>query len=150
MHSCFQGFLFVLRKFWYRQLFAHVGENSVFLGKITFYNSDKVFIGNACSINEGVFFNASESLTIGDNVTISAECFLTTATLSTEKWPERKHRHYPIVIHDNVWLGARVIVLPGVTIGQGAIVGAGSVVTKDVSAGAIMAGNPARRIDKNG
>ena len=52
----------------------------------------------------------------------------------------------PIVIDDDVWIGARVIILPGVHIGTGAVIGAGAVVTKDVPAYAVVGGNPARVI----
>lgn len=55
-------------------------------------------------------------------------------------------RYPPIRIEDDVWIGARAIVMPGVTIGKGAIIGAGAVVTKDVPAFAICGGNPARLI----
>jgi acetyltransferase-like isoleucine patch superfamily enzyme len=54
--------------------------------------------------------------------------------------------HADIVVGEDVFLGARVTVLPGVTIGRGAAVGAGSVVTKDVAAETVVAGNPARVI----
>lgn len=52
----------------------------------------------------------------------------------------------PVVIKDRVWIGMRVIILPGVTIGEGAVIGAGSIVTKDVKPYDIVAGNPARVI----
>jgi acetyltransferase-like isoleucine patch superfamily enzyme len=52
----------------------------------------------------------------------------------------------PVVIEDDVWLASRVIVLPGVRIGRGSVVGAGSVVTKDVPAFCLAAGNPARAL----
>lgn len=56
----------------------------------------------------------------------------------------------PVTIEDDVWIGARVIILPGVTVGKGSIVGAGSVVTKDVPEYAIVAGNPAKVIQYRG
>ncbi len=56
----------------------------------------------------------------------------------------------PVCIEDDVWIGAQVIILPGLTIGKGAIIGAGSVVTRDVPAYAILAGNPARIIRYRG
>ena len=59
----------------------------------------------------------------------------------------------PVVIEDDVWIGARVIFLPGVRVGRGAIVGAGAVVTKDVPDYALVVGNPARvvgTVDKEG
>jgi maltose O-acetyltransferase len=49
-----------------------------------------------------------------------------------------------VVIEDNAWIGAQVVILPGVRVGRGAVVGAGSIVTKDVAPGAVVAGNPAR------
>jgi len=58
----------------------------------------------------------------------------------------REHEGAPIVIEDSAWIGAGAIILAGVTIGRNAVVGAGSVVTKDVPAGAVVAGNPARVI----
>jgi maltose O-acetyltransferase len=59
-------------------------------------------------------------------------------------------RYPPVRIEDDVWIGARAIILPGLTIGQGAIIGAGAVVTKDVPPYAICAGNPARVIKYRG
>jgi len=50
----------------------------------------------------------------------------------------------PVTIGDHVWIGTRALILPGVTIGDGAVVGAGSVVTKDVLPNGVVAGNPAR------
>ena len=55
----------------------------------------------------------------------------------------------PVVIEDDVWIGTHAVILPGVTIGHGAVVGAGSVVTRDVAANAIVAGVPARIIQPN-
>jgi acetyltransferase-like isoleucine patch superfamily enzyme len=55
----------------------------------------------------------------------------------------------PVAIGDNVWIGAKAIILKGVTIGDGAVVAAGSVVTKDVAPGVLVAGNPARTLKSN-
>ena len=55
-------------------------------------------------------------------------------------------RALPVVIEDDVWIATDVVILPGVTISRGAIIGAGSVVTKDVPAKSVVAGNPARLI----
>ena len=52
----------------------------------------------------------------------------------------------PVAIHDDVWIGTRVIILPGVTVGRGAIIGAGAIVTKDIPEYAIVGGNPAKLI----
>jgi len=62
--------------------------------------------------------------------------------MNRQGWSEDR----PVCIEDDVWIGSRVILLPGVRIGKGSIVGAGSVVTRDVEPYAIVAGNPARKI----
>jgi acetyltransferase-like isoleucine patch superfamily enzyme len=63
------------------------------------------------------------------------------STISPPRWPSRLR---PIVIGNRVWIGASAIILPGVTIGDDAVVGAASVVTKDVAPRTVVAGNPAR------
>lgn len=71
---------------------------------------------------------------------------MTTATHPLEPQPRSRgwESAAPITLHDNVWLGAGVIVLPGVTIGADTVVGAGSVVTKDLPSGVVAVGTPAR------
>ncbi len=85
-------------------------------------------------------------VTIGDNVFIAPNVLLTTAGHPVEVEPRVAGWEfaYPISIADNVWLGAGVIVLPGVNIGAGTTIGAGSVVTRDVPAGVVAVGNPCR------
>lgn len=107
----------------------------------------EVFVGFNCE------FDVSERLWIGDHVLIAPGCFIT----------DHGHRHAvdqliaaqgcesrPVRLEDDVWLGAQVIVLPGVTIGRGAIVAAGAVVTNDVEPMSIVAGVPARKIGTRG
>jgi acetyltransferase-like isoleucine patch superfamily enzyme len=83
-------------------------------------------------------------LTIGDNVTISHQALL--QTLTHDPRDNFAVLARPVAIHDHAWIGARAIVCPGVTVGEGAVVGAGAVVTRDVPPWTIVAGNPARRI----
>lgn len=88
---------------------------------------------------------------IGENVMMGPRCVLVSHTHATDEVarPMREQGMLPprvIHIGDDVWFGASVIVLPGVTIGRGAILAAGSVITKDVPAGAVVAGNPARML----
>lgn len=89
-------------------------------------------------------------LEIGDNVSIGPRCTLVLSAHpnASELKKYLKERPSKIVIGDNAWLGAGVIVMPGVTIGKNAIVGAGAVVTKDVPDGTIVAGVPAKIIKK--
>ncbi|WP_316934357.1 sugar O-acetyltransferase [Hymenobacter sp. AT01-02] len=85
-------------------------------------------------------------VTIGDNVFIAPNVLLTTAGHPVEVGPRVEGWEFakPITIGDNVWLGAGVLVMPGVTIGAGTTIGAGSVVTRDIPAGVVAVGNPCR------
>jgi acetyltransferase-like isoleucine patch superfamily enzyme len=94
---------------------------------------------------------AAERITIGDRVTVGANCTI----IDTDFHPldpalRRLHpqaaKTAPVVVEDDVFIGMNCIILKGVTVGRGSVVGAGSVVTKDVPPGAIVAGNPARII----
>lgn len=102
--------------------------------------------GRDCFVNFGCTFLAIGGITVEDGAFIGPHC-----VLATEYHPEEPARRHslltrPIVIGRNAWLGADVKVLAGVTIGENAIVAAGSVVTRDVPAGMVVAGSPARVI----
>ncbi len=86
-----------------------------------------------------------ESITIGNDVIISDGCILLTGSHDVMD-PDFSHIKKPIVIGDHAWIGTGAIILPGVTIGCGAVVGAGSVVTKSVPSYSVVAGNPAKII----
>ncbi|MEL4357826.1 MULTISPECIES: sugar O-acetyltransferase [unclassified Luteococcus] len=103
-------------------------------------------LGEGVFINQGCFFQDTGGIWIGDRSLVGHNCIFTTLNHGTE--PERRGDMLPAPIHvgSDVWFGARVTVVPGVTIGDGAIIGAGSVVTKDVPARTVVAGVPARVI----
>lgn len=126
-----------------------VGENTVFDKGVKIYNPQNIRIGKNCVINSGVILQSCKDgiIEIGDNVTLSYQSTLLTCGLELDKYPEEKiHFSNNIVVKDSVWIGANVIVLPGITIGEGSIIAAGSVVTKDVPNGCIVAGVPAKVI----
>lgn len=105
-----------------------------------------VRFGHDCFLNFGCTLLAIGGITIGDGAFIGPHC-----VLATEYHPEDPATRHtlltkPIVIGRNAWLGANVTVLAGVTIGENAIVAAGSVVTKDVPADMVVAGSPAKVI----
>lgn len=87
-------------------------------------------------------------VTIGDNVFMAPNVLLTTAGHPVEVAPRIAGWEFarPITIGDNVWLGAGVLVMPGVTIGENTTIGAGSVVTRDIPANSVAVGNPCRVI----
>ena len=111
-----------------------------------FYSDFGQFIrfGKKVFVNSGCMFMDRGGITLEDGVFIGPN-----VNILTENHPEQpalRHNVYtkPIRIKRNAWIGAGAIILPGVTIGENAIVGAGSVVTRDVEDNAIVVGNPAR------
>ncbi|MGW3624375.1 sugar O-acetyltransferase [Streptomyces sp. NPDC000880] len=107
-----------------------------------------ISIGDRTFINFNAVFLDAAPITVGSDVQIGPNVQLLTPTheLDTERRRAGWEKASPITIGDNVWLGGGVIVCPGVTIGENTVVGAGSVVTKDLPAGVLAVGNPARVI----
>jgi acetyltransferase-like isoleucine patch superfamily enzyme len=103
-----------------------------------------ISLGKRVFINSGCKFQDQGGVVIGDDCLIGHNTVL--ATLNHDLDPSRRADMHPapITIGRNVWIGANAIVLPGVTIGDNAVVAAASVVTKDVPADAIVVGSPAR------
>ena len=99
-------------------------------------------------MNTGCVILDGARVTFGDNVFVAPHCGFYTAghPLDVERRNRGLEYALPITIGSNVWLGAQVCVLPGVSIGEGSVIGAGSVVTKDIPAQVLAAGNPCRVI----
>ena len=112
------------------------------------YYNRKLTFGTNCLVSLNSFFDLAAPVTIGNYVGFSPEVMVLTGThqigVSGNRVGQLKPR--PVIIEDGVWLGARSILLPGVTVGRGSVVGAGAVVTKDVPANVIVAGVPAKVI----
>ena len=109
-------------------------------------NGATITIGNHVGVS-GCTINASKAITIGNHVLLGTGCLIADFDGHPIDPDERrlggKGKSKPIVIEDDVLIGARAIVLKGVTIGKGSVIGAGAVVTKSVPAYSIVAGNPA-------
>lgn len=103
-----------------------------------------IHLGKNVFINAGCCFQDQGGIEIGDNSLIGHQCVL--ATLNHDPVPEKRAGMIAkrIVIGKNVWIGSHATILPGVHIGDGAIVAAGAVVTKDVPSRAVVAGVPAK------
>jgi len=132
--------------YWKRR-FSKCGHNVVIRPKITVYEPGKVCVGDYVSFGEGVHIYGNGGVNIGNYVMIGHYSTLTTATHDYKvSLMYDTFLTSPIVIKDNVWIGANCIILSGVIIESGCVVGAGSVVTHSVSENQIVAGNPARMI----
>jgi acetyltransferase-like isoleucine patch superfamily enzyme len=105
----------------------------------------KIRFGHHVYINRGCTLDIRGPLTIGNNVSISPDVTILTATHGLND-PTFRIRHYPVTIGDNVWIGTRALILPGVTLGQGCVVAAGAVVSRDVGELEVVAGVPARYV----
>ena len=109
-----------------------------------------VHFGKRVVVNFNCSFVDDGDIFIGDDTMIGPNCTLATAIhpVSPRLRKYKIQRNKPIHIGRNVWLGGGAIILPGVTVGDNSIVGAGSVVTKDVEPNTIVVGNPARVLRK--
>jgi len=126
--------------------FCHVSAGSTIgVGSVLGQN---VFIGPGVSIGAGVKIQNNVSVyagvTIGDDVFLGPSCVFTNV-LTPRAHVERKDEFAPTLVHRGVTVGANATVVCGHTLGEYALIGAASVVTKDVPAHAVMVGNPARR-----
>jgi acetyltransferase-like isoleucine patch superfamily enzyme len=117
-----------------------------------FTNKHNVSIGNHVLINTGCYFESMAPIVIGNNVLIGyGTTFLTTNhnfKNSKLRINEQGIISKQITIQDDVWIGARAIILSGITVGKGSVVAAGAVVTKNVEPFSVVAGVPARLISK--
>lgn len=138
-----------LRAFACRRVFERMGENVKVHGGVNFGSGCSIQIGAFSSINRGCW--VSNDTIIGRDVMTGPEVIILSASHNFESIdlsmreqgaPERQ----PIHIGDDVWIGTRSIILPGVRVGAHSIIAAGSIVTKDVPEWAIVGGNPAKVI----
>jgi maltose O-acetyltransferase len=136
----------VLRYLVYRRAGLDVRTANIYPGCV--FVARNVAIGAGTFVNRGCLFEGAGQLTIGPDCQIAMEAMFLT---STHPWePDgsfaRRPAHLPTTVGRRCWIGARAVVLPGVTIGDGCVIAAGSVVTRDCDPGHLYAGVPARRI----
>lgn len=143
-----------VRRFFYRLFGMEIGQGSTLhmMGRI--YDPRFISIGKDTIIGEKFTLdgrrqlpNSQGGLTIGDHVDIASEVMIWTSQHDIRD-PKFGAVEKPVHIQDYVFIGPRAIILPGITIGRGAVIAAGAVVTKDVAPLSIVAGVPAKEIGK--
>lgn len=145
-----------VRRFFYRWAGMHIGRGSTVHMMARIYDPRFITIGEDTIIGEKAsldgrrqLVNSNGGLNIGNHVDIASEVMIWTSEHDLTA-PDMRAREEKVTIEDYVFIGPRAIVLPGLTIGKGAAVAAGAVVTKDVAPMSIVAGIPAKEIGKRG
>jgi len=140
IHWLHNAAYYILGNWWINQAIRHVLQsNREIHGNVT--------IGKNTFIGQNTYIYAQEKITIGDNTSIAMLCVITDNDHSIDGMINKEGGEaIPVTIGNGVWIGAHCTVLKGVSIGDGAVIGAGSVVTHNVPAREVWAGNPARKI----
>lgn len=139
---------------------VYLGDDVRLSGKATFagariFPDPEIRIGDRTFIGHGAQFSAAKSIVIGNDVLIAGGCWILDYS-AHPLHPEQRIAGLqvdpedvrPVRIENKVWLGRNAIVLPGITVGEGAVIGAGAVVTKNVPPGGICVGNPGRVLER--
>lgn len=120
--------------------------------RVTIVHASKLSVGKFFGVNSGTYINAIGGITMGNHVLIGSN-----VTISSGRHPiegrhppvfSRETIPLPIIIEDDVWIGAGAVIMPGITLRKGTVVGANAVVTKDTDEYAIVVGVPARIVRK--
>jgi maltose O-acetyltransferase len=129
-------------------LLGHLGEGAFIKPPLYVDYGDHISVGARTFANYGLVALDVAPITIGADCQIGPNVQLLTPTHPTDPEPRRDKLEAaePITIGDNVWLGGDAIILPGVSIGENTVIGAGAVVTRDIPANVVAVGNPARVI----
>ncbi len=133
------------RRFVYRIFGIKIGKGSAIHMKARFYDPRNISIGEDTIIGEGAVLDGRAKLKIGDHVDIATDVMIYNSQHDIED-ENFAAEDKPVTIEDYVFIGPRSIILPGVTVGRGAIVAAGAVVSKDVPPNAVVGGVPAKII----
>ena len=139
------------RKLLYKGLGVKMGKNVTIHFRAELRAPEKLSLGDGAIIGDNAILDARRGLTIGRNVNLSSNVSIYTLQHDHRDpyfgLPSEDKLKLSVEIDDRAWLGANVIVLPGVHIGEGAVCCAGCVVTKDIEPFAVVAGIPARKVN---
>lgn len=135
-----------IRQFIYKNVFnVKIGKKAVIYGRAEIRSPENLSIGDYSIIGHDAVLDARAGLEIGKNVNFSSGVWIWTMQHDPQD-PNFGVKQGKVTIKDYAWVSCRTVILPGVTIGQGAVVAAGAVVTKDVPDYAIVGGIPAKVI----
>ena len=130
-----------------KELFlGNIGEGSRVMPPITVVRGNSVKIGRGVVIMNNALMMAAGGITIDDGVMVAANAQL--ISNNHDLYDHAVLTCKPVHLKRNCWIGAGATILPGVTVGENAVVGAGSIVTRDVEENTVVAGNPARVVKK--
>lgn len=136
----------IVRNFIYKTIFrVKIGRQSHIHMRLRFYNPQGIRIGCNTVVGDGVFLDGRHDLVIGNNVSIATDVMVYNSQHDLDS-RDFNATEEPVIIEDYVFIGPRAIILPGVTIGKGACIAAGAVVTKDIPPYHIVGGVPAQFI----
>ncbi len=130
-----------------KEMFAQIGENCYIEPPLhANWGGKHVHFGNNVYANFGLTLVDDTHIYVGDGTMFGPNCVIATAGHPIDPELRERQLQYNIPVHigKNCWLGAGVLVMPGVTIGDNSVIGAGSVVTKDIPANVVAVGNPCR------
>ncbi|MEW5975398.1 MAG: acyltransferase [Acidobacteriota bacterium] len=132
----------------YRLFFNHIGKGTRIVALMTVSGPENIEIGERVSLNHGILIHGRGGVSIGDDTIIAHNVSILSNQHSIESLDvpvyANKMEFAKVSIGKRVWVGCNVVILPGVSIGDDAVIGAGAVVTKNVPERAIAAGVPAR------
>lgn len=141
-----------LRKWFLPPFFKSCGRNLQIRPRVHFECIENISVGNNVSFNYNGFINGCGGINIGNNCLFGPGLTIITANHNFQGSKNVRslgHLKKPVFIGNNVWIGSNVIILPGVRIGDNCVIGAGSIVTKDIPANKVVVGNPAKIIKDN-
>lgn len=143
------------RTFYWNSRLGHLGSDAYIYPRAIIYSPRNVFIGSRANINDFVHIRGGGGVEIGEDSLLAPHVVVTSQSHDVDALAKgltyrQTNTTASVRIGANVWIGAGAVILPGVSIGDGAIIAAGAVVSKDVAAGTLVAGVPARFVRKLG
>jgi maltose O-acetyltransferase len=138
------------RKRIYRRLGLGISHHAHDIGAGCYFHSSEISIGDRTFINDFCYFENIAPIRIGNDVAIGMQTAIVTSTHELGSGSSRGGQWavLPVTIQDGCWIGARALILPGVTVGAGTVIAAGAVVTSDCEPSHVYGGVPARAVRK--